>query len=255
MARGLHKFNLEQRRTSGASPEFSTKVRPSDSDKFSAPPASPIYTTGTITSTGLTNFGITTICAKHGSFSANNSNSQSSLNTPLNLNHAVGDGSLNTETNSMSVADGGMPRGVSSDTTGGSGSLTTTQSVGQVFFRLQARGSNPMPSSPAPGTSDCHDPNPNPQTGPNTNINLPFRFPPPSHSPSRSRTASFFTRRVASPFLFLASRCRPRDWRRPRLRRNFRPRDLPLPLLQFIVKRLLQPQFEVHQRHLYQVIL
>ncbi|EDR03357.1 uncharacterized protein LACBIDRAFT_331715 [Laccaria bicolor S238N-H82] len=199
----------EQRRTSGASPEFSTKVRPSDSDKFSAPPASPIYTTGTITSTGLTNFGITTICAKHGSFSANNSNSQSSLNTPLNLNHAVGDGSLNTETNSMSVADGGMPRGVSSDTTGGSGSLTTTQSVGQVFFRLQARGSNPMPSSPAPGTSDCHDPNPNPQTGPNTNINLPFRFPPPSHSPSRSRTASFL----------------PEEWRHPS---SFSPLDVDL---------------------------
>ena len=67
------------------------------------------------------------------------------------------------------------------------------------FSRLQARGSDPIPSSPALRTSDRHGLNPqrgrarHPEADSesrNININLPFRSTSQSHFPSRSRAAS-----------------------------------------------------------------
>ena len=70
--------------------EFSSKLPFSESDKLSAPPGAPTYTTGTITST---NSGIVLTRTKSGSFSPNNPNCESNLNTSLNrLNHTVRDG-------------------------------------------------------------------------------------------------------------------------------------------------------------------
>ena len=162
--KALHKFNLEQHlndsATSTASGEHrtfyahipplahevclnewhvptesSSKFASSESDKLSAPPGAPKYTTGTITSTWPTNFGMVTTRTERGSFSANDT----------------------------------------------------------AFSRLQARGSDLIPSSPALRTSDCHSPNP--QRGgarhpgadsesPNIDKNIPYS------SPSRSRAAS-----------------------------------------------------------------
>ena len=88
--------------------------RPSPtSEKLSAIPGSPIHTTDTITSTWPTNFGLATTRTKRGhtrgldaftgsassSFLANNPNLESNLDTPLNLHHAVRDGSLKAGTN------------------------------------------------------------------------------------------------------------------------------------------------------------
>ena len=115
-----HKFNLEQRLndspTSTASPgeyrtffslldmksvptEFSSKLTSYESDKLSAPPGAPIYTTGAIT----LNFDIATTRTTHKSFSANNPNLESNL----------------------------PKQRVSFDNIDGSGSLTTTRSVGE----------------------------------------------------------------------------------------------------------------------------
>ncbi|KIJ91593.1 hypothetical protein K443DRAFT_477660 [Laccaria amethystina LaAM-08-1] len=182
MARGLHlEQRLDDSETSTAS-ESSTGFASSESDKLSAPLGAPIYTTGMIMSTWPTNFDL---------------NFESNLNTPLNLlNNAVRDGGLNAGTNSATDADGGMPKQrVSFDDTGGSGSLTTTRGIGQAFSQLQARGSDPIPSSPALRASCRHDPNR--QRGrtrqpradsesPNITINLPFRSPSPSHPRSRA---------------------------------------------------------------------
>ena len=141
-----HKFDLEQRlnnsATSTASGEHRTfiltfhlstrslserMVPTESSSNLSTPPGAPIYTTG------RTNFGIVTTGTKRGSLSANNPHFESDLNTSLNiLNYAVRGGGLNAGENSMSDADGGMPKQrVSIDNTGGSESLTTTRSVSQ----------------------------------------------------------------------------------------------------------------------------
>ena len=82
--------------------ESSSKLPSSESDEPPALPGSPIYTTGTITSM---NSGIVATRTKSGSFSANNSNSEANLNTPLNLlNHAVRDGGSNTGKNSQGMS-------------------------------------------------------------------------------------------------------------------------------------------------------
>ncbi|KIJ92689.1 hypothetical protein K443DRAFT_423044 [Laccaria amethystina LaAM-08-1] len=177
LARGLH---LEQRLNDSTASECSSTLA---SCEFADPP---IYTTGMITPTWPTNPGL---------------NFESNLNTPLNLlNHAVRDGGLNAGTNTTSDAHGGTPKQqISFDNAGGSGSFATTRSVDQAFSRLQARGSDPIPSSPALRTSDRHDPNwqggrtSQPRADselPTITINLPFRSPSPSHSPSRPRAAS-----------------------------------------------------------------
>ena len=82
--------------------ESSSKLPSSESGKLSASPGASTYTTGTTTST---NSGIVATRTKSGSFSANNSNSEANLNTPLNLlNHAVWDGGSNTGKNSQGMS-------------------------------------------------------------------------------------------------------------------------------------------------------
>ncbi|KIJ92684.1 hypothetical protein K443DRAFT_13420 [Laccaria amethystina LaAM-08-1] len=131
---GLDNFNLEQRlnnsATSTTSPddhhrtnstpryispeaclkewhiptESSSSLTSSEPNKLS--PGAPIHITGTMASTRPTNLGLTTR-TEHGSFSENNPNFDSNLNTPLNLNYVVRDEGLNAGTNSASDADGG----------------------------------------------------------------------------------------------------------------------------------------------------
>ena len=80
-----HKFNLEQRLNDSVTP----KLASSESDKLSG---DPIYTTGTITSTWPTNFGILTK-TKHGSFLANNANFEPNYKQRVSSDNTGGSGS------------------------------------------------------------------------------------------------------------------------------------------------------------------
>jgi hypothetical protein len=103
----LDKFNLERRLNNSATSTNSPDDhhRTNSTPRYTSPEACLKATdiTGTMASTQPTNFGLATR-TKRGSFSENNPNFESNLNTP---NYVVGDGGLNAGTNSASDTDGG----------------------------------------------------------------------------------------------------------------------------------------------------